>query len=318
MLKFGKDILYFISCKLPIVLTICSMKKILLFLCFIYLHQYAVAQKDIAILKGRLIEKDSAWSFEDYHLAIPSLKQIHAVELKGSFEMDALPYGNFTIHIFFQDEVLDSFRVAINDSVIDVGSIVVSNPNRNVTVFEENALPSILLDADINVPEDEGQTDQQNISILLHSSTNRDPFLNAAGFVFSQYGFRPRGYNSTKQQLFINGMLMNDLNSGSPVWANWSGLNDVLKNPISSYGLEQNQLAVGAVNGATVFGINAADASALNKFSYSIANRAYNNRAMYTHSSGLNKKIGLTPFRHREDGQMKAMFPVLHWMPILL
>lgn len=290
MIKFGKDILDGISCKHPIFLPICSMKKILVYLCFICLHLYADAQNDVAILKGRLTEKDSTATIDDYHLVIPSLKEIYAVDVSGRFEMAALPYGNFTIHIFFQDELLDSFRVAVNDSVIDVGSIVVANPNRNAPVFEENALPSVLLDGDINVAEEEGQTDQQNISILLHSSTNRDPFLNAASFVFSQYGFRPRGYNSTKQQVFINGMLMNDLNSGSPIWTQWSGLNDVLKNPINSYGLEQNQLAVGAVNGATVFGINAADASGLNKFSYSLANRSYNNRTMYTHSSGLNKR----------------------------
>jgi len=266
------------------------MKKYLFFLGFTCLFFSVYAQNDAAVLRGRLVEKDSLLAYDDYQLSIPTLKQIYAVDITGRFEISNLPYGNITVHILFQDELIDSFRVAVNATLIDVGSLFVVNLDRNKVIQEQNALPSILLDSDNIMPDDEGQIDQQNISILLHSSTNRDPFLNAVSFVFSQYNFRPRGLNSAKQQVFINGILMNDLNSGSPVWTQWSGLNDALKNPISSYGLEQNQMAVGSLNGATVFGINAADASAINKFSYSIANRSYNNRAMYTHSSGLNKK----------------------------
>lgn len=267
-----------------------DMKNLLLSLALLFLQLEAIAQKELAFLTGRLVDKDNPYGFDDVQLFIPSVKQLYAVDSNGLFEISSLPYGNACIQVLFQNELTDSFKVAVNAARIDLGSIFVSNPNKFLSGEIQAAASSVLLEGDIQAEEDDGATNNQNISILLHSSANRDPFLSAAAFVFGQYNFRTRGYNRASRQILMNGISMNDLNSGNPMWAQWSGLNDVLKNPAGSYGLAAHQQAFGLVNGATAFELNAADMPAQHKFTYSLANRGYNNRVMYTHSTGLNRK----------------------------
>ncbi|MES2479497.1 MAG: TonB-dependent receptor [Bacteroidota bacterium] len=285
------------------------MKKLLLFLGLLFLQFDTIAQNELAFLTGRLADKDNPYGFEDFQLFIPKKKQLYAVDTNGVFEISSMPYGTFTIQVLFQNELIDSFKVAVNAPRIDLGSIFVSNPNKILAREIQATASSVLLEADIETQEDDGAMNNQNISILLHSSANRDPFLSAAGFVFGQYNFRTRGYNKASQQILMNGISMNDLNSGNPSWAQWSGLNDVLKNPVSSYGLATHQQAFGLVNGATAFELNAADMSAQHKFTYSVANRGYHHRVMYTHSTGLNKKYWAFTFSASRRWAVEGYIP---------
>jgi hypothetical protein len=83
---------------------------------------------------------------------------------------------------------------------------------------------------------------------------------------------------------------MNDLNTGNVKWSLWGGLNDIFKNQSTTYGLGSSPNIFGGTNGNTSFDISAADQAKQSKLSYSLSNRSYDNRFMFTHSTGLNKK----------------------------
>lgn len=252
----------------------------------------AAGQGASSNIKGILIDKETKLPVQDAQLFLIQLKQLQSTDSNGRFWMNELPQGNHTIHILYNNEVCDSFRIAANNPEIDLGVIPVSiyNALKENAASEQATLPTIALDADHSNLEDEGITSGQNISNLLSSSGNRDPFLNAVSFVFSQYNFRPRGYNRANQQVYINGILMNDLSSGNAIWAQWGGLNDVMRNQTTTYGLAANQQAFGGINGSSNIEVGATEQAKQNKLAYSISNRSYNNRIMLSHGSGLSKK----------------------------
>lgn len=266
------------------------MKKLCLLIWLLISYGTINAQEKFGTLKGRIINTNkNVQEPIDAQLFIPQIKQIHSIDSNGYFEVPSIAYGNYSVHILTAEGVLDSFRVEINQMENYIGDIAVSiSSNKNINT-EENNIPTIALEADDINTEEDGIISNQNISILLNSAGVRDPFLAASGFIFSQYNVRPRAYDRASQQLYINGMLMNDAISGNPVWAQWGGLNDVIKNPTSTYGIAAHQQAIGLVNGSTVFTLNAAENAKQDKFSYSLSNRSYDNRIMYTHHTGLQK-----------------------------
>lgn len=261
-----------------------------LFLGLLFVHQASIAQEAKGTIKGNLVSPNVlSWSAIDIQLYLPKLRQIQAIDTHGSFEIRSLPLGIYSIHIRLNGSTIDSFSVDVNQGSIHIGNIVINLPERNNEATEQEQIPSIALEMLENNIDEEDLMGHQNISILLNSSGVRDPFLAASSFIFSQYNLRARGYDRTAQQLFMNGTLMNDLVSGQIVWAQWGGLNDIIKNPSSTYGITAHQQAIGLVNGSTVFTLNAAENAPLNKVSYSLSNRTYENRVMYTHHSGLQK-----------------------------
>jgi len=135
---------------------------------------------------------------------------------------------------------------------------------------------------------DEGnEEDGMNLHTISSVLTaSRDPFLNAAAFVFSPYRFRPRGYGG-RQEVLINGVPMNDPGTGAVYWSQWGGLNDVFRSRSSTYGLAPSEYAFGGINGTTAFEAGAATLPQQTRITYSLSNRQYRHRVMLTHSSGL-------------------------------
>lgn len=131
----------------------------------------------------------------------------------------------------------------------------------------------------------DGELGNQDISGILQSS--RDVFTAVAGFNFGQARFRIRGYDGENTLVTINGVRVNDLETGVAVWSNWAGLNDVTRWMQVRTGISANRNIFGSIGGTTDMNIQA---SALRKgirTSYASANRAYRNRIMFTYNTGL-------------------------------
>lgn len=260
---------------------------VIFFSCFVQ----SLAQVDRANVKGRLVTLETNVPIADAQLLISPLKQISSTDSGGVFSVQSLPFGTINVYVLFDNEAIDSFKVLLDKPLVELGDISIANYPQNSIISEEGplAIPTVAIDADEQTQDEEEITSNQNVSILLNSAGSRDPFLNALSFVFGQYNFRPRAYNRSAQQVYVNGILMNDLTTGSAMWAQWSGLNEVLKNQNSVYGLAVNQQAISGLSGSISFDPGAIDQGAQRKLAYSISNRTYNNRVMYTHGSGLRK-----------------------------
>jgi hypothetical protein len=145
----------------------------------------------------------------------------------------------------------------------------------------EPELPVFTITAD----DLDAELGSQDISGILQSS--RDVFTSTAGFNFGSARFRIRGYDSRNMLVTINGILMNDLESGWASWTQWAGLNDVTRWMQVRPSVSASRINFGGLGGNTDIRMRAGDMRKGVRVSYASANRAYNNRVMFTASTGM-------------------------------
>lgn len=126
---------------------------------------------------------------------------------------------------------------------------------------------------------------EQMISGLLNSS--EDVFVSTSAYKFGIARFKMRGYDSKYSEIFMNGIPMNDVESGWPVWSDWGGLNDVTRDKEIIYGFGPGDFSLPRIGGVTNIVTRARKQYPGFKGSYAAANRNYNNRTMGTYSTGL-------------------------------
>ena len=148
------------------------------------------------------------------------------------------------------------------------------------TVYvQEQEVPTVILsDSDF----DESSTSVNDASTLLHSS--RDVFNAIAAYNLGSLRYRVRGNDSKYSDVMINGILMNDPETGRPVFSNWGGLNDAFRNSVLVEGLGRTDAGFGGLGGLTAFSTRASQYRKQISVGYAFSNRSYDHR--------LNASIG--------------------------
>ena len=147
--------------------------------------------------------------------------------------------------------------------------------------LHNNELPTvILMDSDF----EESSTSVNDASTLLNSS--RDVFNSIAAYNFGSLRYRVRGNDSKYSDVMINGILMNDPETGRPVFSNWGGLNDAFRNSFIVEGLGKTSAGFGNLGGLTAFSTRASEYRKQISVSYAFSNRSYHHRAMASIGTG--------------------------------
>lgn len=131
----------------------------------------------------------------------------------------------------------------------------------------------------------DSELQSQDVSGLLQSS--RDVFTSTAGFNFGSARFRIRGYDSEHTRVSMNGVMVNDLESGWAQWFRWGGLNDVTRLITVRTGVQTSEYNFGGIGGYSNMNLRASEMRSGTRVSYANSNRAYRNRVMMTHSTGM-------------------------------
>jgi len=131
----------------------------------------------------------------------------------------------------------------------------------------------------------ENDLEQQDVSSLLSSS--RDVFAQFASFQFGAGRYRMRGYMAENQMIMVNGVNVNNLETGFSSWSNWGGLNDVTRYVENRVGLVASRLGFSGPGGYTNIDSKASSFRKGTRISYANANRIFGHRMMVTHSTGM-------------------------------
>jgi hypothetical protein len=142
-------------------------------------------------------------------------------------------------------------------------------------------IPVILLSSE----EIEGDADAYDISSLLQGS--RDIYVSTAGFTFGSARYRIRGYDAENTLVMINGLPVNDPETGRAFYSTWGGLNDATRMTVGHSGIGVARESFAPVGGATNIVTRASEYSPTTRITYSNANRSYVHRAMFTHATGM-------------------------------
>ena len=95
-----------------------------------------------------------------------------------------------------------------------------------------------------------------------------------------------RGFNSENVAVMINGVPVNDMESGRVFWSNWAGLGDVTSAMQVQRGLGASKVAVPSIGGTINILTKTSDVEEGGNIGYSIANDGYSKYG-FTYSTGL-------------------------------
>jgi len=138
----------------------------------------------------------------------------------------------------------------------------------------------LLLDSDF----DETSSSANDASTLLNSS--RDVFNAIAAYNLGSLRYRVRGNDSKYNEVMINGISMNDPETGRPVFSNWGGLNSAFRNMVLVEGLGKTGAGFGNLGGLTAYSTRASEYRKQTSVGYSLSNRAYTHRLNASISTG--------------------------------
>jgi len=210
-----------------------------------------------------------------------------------------LPYGKYIIVISTNEYEMYTKQIEINSDkfVVDTIKLV----RRNFNIDEINLSENYLSD-------DIDDKQAQNISGLLQAFT--DPFVNLASYNLATFNFKIKGYDASSFNVYINGLPMNDFETGRANYSDWGGLNNVTRNKMFQNGIDATTYAMGNIGGSTNILMSAGDIRKQNVLSYALSNRNYTHRLMYTYATGFNEKNIAYAFslskRYAERGYVKG------------
>ncbi len=168
-----------------------------------------------------------------------------------------------------------------------VGSKLVSQTDSTVTDTQADTAST-----KFNVPifstsggDADSELEQQDASSLLQSS--RDVFAQFASFQFSAARFRMRGLQAENNLIMINGINVNNLETGFSSWSSWGGLNDVTRFTENRIGIIACRTNFSGVGGYTNIDSKASSFRKGTRISYGNANRIFRHRVSVTHSTGM-------------------------------
>ena len=127
----------------------------------------------------------------------------------------------------------------------------------------------------------------QNVTIV---NSNSNVYASEVGFLFSPMRFRYRALNQKYNDIYINGSLVNDMESGQFRYSLVGGLNQQTRNMESALPFESNNFSFTGLGGANNYNFRPASMATGHRITLSGANRNYTLRGMYTYNSGLNSK----------------------------
>lgn len=155
-----------------------------------------------------------------------------------------------------------------------------ANAVENIIVLDDNNESYTFSEGQLGEDEDFAGT-------TAMVSSNDDYFLSEVGYLFSPMRFRIRAYESMYNNVYANGVLINDAERGQFSYGMIGGLNDATRNKEGATYLEHNTFGTGSVGGASNINMRASQYAAGHKASIVGCNRNYLARLMYTGSTGL-------------------------------
>ncbi|MBO4672000.1 MAG: TonB-dependent receptor [Bacteroidales bacterium] len=254
------------------------MRRLLLALAAIAFSLTLSAQEPTGGVKGTIVNRNGRQPIEKARLVLlKGAEQVAETESAedGTFEIQGLPDGMYTLSIVAPDFLDNLVQVTVNDGYMkNMFNLSMTSVNR-VTELDDDSFAAFDMD-------DSGYND--NPTILFGSN---DVFNNIAGFNFSAVRFRARGYSSESQDVYLAGVKLNDAVTGYSPFSLWSGLNEAMRSKESVSGSEVSDYGFGGYNGLTnIFG-NAASVRKGLRGSVMTNSQLYRLRVMGSYATGL-------------------------------
>ena len=246
--------------------------KNFLTLCLSLLALTAMAQD--GGITGRVVSRVGRTAVDGVKITLMPGEQVTTSDAEGRFLFEMVPGGEYGL--LFEADEYEPLRIAVRvDKMVRDLQTVVLVP----------AVPQEVLDDSIFTEFDVETASDAN-SLPTSLSASKDIFNSIASYNFSEMRFNVRGYDSQYQDVYMNGIRLNDAMTGYSPWSLWSGLNDATRNQEITSGLEVSEVGLGGIAGTT--NVNTLPSQMRKGLRTSLVNgnQSYRFRAMVSYASG--------------------------------
>ena len=146
----------------------------------------------------------------------------------------------------------------------------------------------------------ENKLSTQEFPEILKSTPSIYATKQGGGFGDSRVNVR--GFESENVAVMVNGVPMNEMESGKIYWSNWAGLSDVTRSMQVQRGLGAAKVAAPSVGGSINIVTNTTDVKAGGGISYAVGNDGFNKIA-FNVSTGLRNGWAISIFRVLRAGE---------------
>ncbi len=134
-----------------------------------------------------------------------------------------------------------------------------------------------------------GEDDDQTVNIIQVGSAN-NVYTSNIGYQWSPVRFKYRAYDSRYNDVYMNGVMVNNIENGRFNFSTIGGMNDATRNQDAASPFEDNSFSIANMGGSNNYNFRASMLPAGHKVTLSGANRNYTLRGMYTYGTGLTDK----------------------------
>ncbi|KAA3140631.1 TonB-dependent receptor, partial [Alistipes onderdonkii] len=193
---------------------------------------------------------------------------------RGNFLIENVPAGEYSLQFETPEFEPLSIAVRVGSQVRDINAVVLV-PD----------VPRQMID-DAVFAEFDMETVDDAQALPTSLSASKDIFNNIASYKFSEMRFNVRGYDSQYQDVYMNGIRLNDALTGYTPWSLWSGLNDATRNQEVTSGIVASDVGLGGISGTTNIITSPSQMRKGLRASLVNGNSMYRFRAMVTYASG--------------------------------
>lgn len=156
-----------------------------------------------------------------------------------------------------------------------------------------------------------GEDDDMTQNVILVSANN-NVYTSNVGYLFSAMRYKYRAYNSRYNDIYFNGVSVNNAENGQFNYSTIGGMNDATRSVEATTPFESNLFGMASLGGSNNYDFRASHYAGGSKITVSGCNRNYIARGMFTHATGLLKNgwsfMGTVGYRWGKDGFVEGTF----------
>ena len=232
-----------------------------------------------AEIRGTVVDRLTRQPIQGASVRLLESGRTTTADERGAFIIRNADAGNDMLMITGAEIITSEISVIVpQQGTADLGIIAVS-PIQGLDMSLVGILDESLFDMD----SDEGPAHDVSASMIF----SNDVFLRGAGFRFSQFRYRLRGYDSRFREVNINGVNFNDQIRGTFSHASIGALNDITRNRDVMNYFAPSTFSFGSIGGSENINMRAGSYLRGGRTTLSLTNRNYYARAMASYSTGM-------------------------------
>jgi len=236
---------------------------------FVFLISLLPAQN--FVFEGHVLDKQTHAPIKNAQVRIAD--QLKVTDTTGYFKFE-LTAGSYDVWVVAEGYISVQNNILLNKDTFY--SIELERQTMNDNVTETLGIQEMDLENDNNT---------QNISGLL--SASKDVFGQFSSFSWSSLRYKYRGYDVDFHEVYVNGLPMQNYERGYINYAEFAGLNRVLRFKEYAEGALPAAYAMGGIAGMVNYFSTAGQIPKQIHLSLARSNRSYNNRIMLTYATGM-------------------------------